>query len=133
MKLRDFFKQFDEPKNSGVLPERGHAPSVVSVQSTEIAGISYKPLSDEPCLITAKELRERANEANNKVTLIEDFDRLGVLLERRAAKGEFDISLNRCYFKASIKNVTHALTSRGFRVQVTDSEIKLIWGVGGNR
>lgn len=47
MKLRGFFKQFDEPKhggNRGVLPERGHAaPSVPpKKQSTMIGGFGYK-------------------------------------------------------------------------------------------
>lgn len=47
MKLKDFLKQFDEPKhggNRGVVPERGHAaPSVPpKKQSTMIGGFGYE-------------------------------------------------------------------------------------------
>lgn len=46
MKLRDFFKQFDEPKhggNRGVVPDRGHAPSVTLTQIIkDQRGFNYK-------------------------------------------------------------------------------------------
>lgn len=59
MKLRDFFKQFDEPKkggNRGVLPDRGHAAPSVPAKKQPKVRIEFDDIANPTVWIDGKKL-----------------------------------------------------------------------------